>query len=35
MYESGLEFDAFATGHYVRISEKNGTFILQRGADPK
>lgn len=33
--KSGLDFDAFATGHYARIAQKDGTFILQRGADLK
>lgn len=28
--QSGLEFDKFATGHYVRIEEKNGRFLLKR-----
>jgi len=31
--QSGLEFDYFATGHYVRVctDEASGRFILQRG----
>ncbi len=33
--QSGLEFDKFATGHYVRIEEKNGRYILKKGVNPK
>lgn len=29
----GIEFDAFATGHYARICENDGHFILKRGCD--
>ena len=32
---NGVEFDKFATGHYVRLEEKNGKYILKRGIDPK
>lgn len=31
----GVSFDYFATGHYARIGQQNGRFILQRGADEK
>lgn len=31
--ESGLAFDAFATGHYARIVEKDGRFAVQRALD--
>lgn len=31
--ENGWEFDKFATGHYARIEEKDGKFLLKRGAD--
>ncbi len=33
--ENGIEFDKFATGHYARVEEKDGRFILKRGVDPK
>lgn len=33
--ENGLEFDKFATGHYVRIEEVDGKFMLKRGIAPK
>lgn len=33
--QSGLEFDKFATGHYVRIEEKDGRYILKKGVNPK
>lgn len=33
--KSGLEFDAFATGHYARIIRQNGLSLLGRGVDSK
>lgn len=33
--ENGIEFDKFATGHYVRLEEADGKFILKRGIAPK
>jgi tRNA-specific 2-thiouridylase len=32
---AGIEFDKFATGHYARLEEINGQYILKRGIDPK
>lgn len=32
---SGIEFDKFATGHYARIVEEDGEFLLKRGIDSK
>lgn len=31
--ESGIEFDKFATGHYARIVEEDGRFLLKRPVD--
>lgn len=33
--KEGIAFDYFATGHYARIKQENGKYILQKGADPK
>lgn len=33
---NGIEFDKFATGHYARVEEENGRYLLKRGiADKK
>ena len=31
---NGIEFDKFATGHYARVEEKNGKYILKKGISP-
>ena len=31
---SGVEFDKFATGHYARVEENNGRYLLKRGIAP-
>lgn len=33
--KSGIKFDKFATGHYARIVEENGRYILKQGINPK
>ncbi|MFC1863026.1 tRNA 2-thiouridine(34) synthase MnmA [Thermodesulfobacteriota bacterium] len=32
-YAQGLDFDYFATGHYARIVESKGRFLLKKGVD--
>lgn len=32
---NGIQFDLFATGHYVRKTQINNRFAIQRGADTK
>ncbi len=31
--ETGIEFDRFATGHYARIVEENGRYLLKKSID--
>jgi tRNA-specific 2-thiouridylase len=31
---NGIEFDKFATGHYARVEEENGRYVLKRGIAP-
>ena len=31
---NGVEFDKFATGHYAKVEEGNGRFLLKRGIAP-
>ncbi len=33
--QNGLEFDKFATGHYARIEEKDGRYMLKKAIAPK
>ena len=33
--QNGIEFDKFATGHYARIEEKDGRFLLKRAKNFK
>ena len=32
--ENGIAFDKFATGHYARVEEANGRYLLKRGIAP-
>lgn len=32
---NGIEFDKFATGHYARVCEKDGGYVLKTGIDNK
>lgn len=31
---NGVEFDKFATGHYAKVEEENGRYVLKRGIAP-
>ena len=31
---NGVEFDKFSTGHYARVEEENGRYLLKRGIAP-
>ena len=33
--ENGIEFDKFATGHYARVEEIDGKYLLKRGLAPR
>ena len=33
--KSGIKFDKFATGHYAKIEEQDGKYILKKGVNPK
>lgn len=33
--QNGIEFDKFATGHYARIENVNGRYLLKSGVNPK
>jgi len=33
--QNGIDFDKFATGHYARIEERDGRYILKRAKNPK
>lgn len=33
--KSGIIFDKFATGHYAKIEENNGRYLLKKGVNPK
>jgi len=33
--KAGIQFDKFATGHYAKIVEENGRYVLKRGVNPK
>ena len=32
---NGVAYDKFATGHYAKVEEENGRYILKRGVAPK
>ena len=33
-HKQGIQFDYFATGHYARVAQENGRFVLKKGVDP-
>ena len=33
--QNGIDFDKFATGHYARIEERDGRYILKRAKNPQ